>query len=55
MTQPEIAFTGGLLTRPNTLSEGLARRLGLTALPVPHYPPVIGAALLALEHLRQAR
>ena len=55
MVQPEIAFTGGLLTRPNALSEGLARRLGLTALPVPRYSPVIGAALLALEHLRQTR
>ncbi len=54
MTQPDIAFTGGLLTRANALSEGLVQRLGLPALPVPRYSPVIGAALLALEHLRKS-
>lgn len=53
MTQPDIAFTGGLLTRANALSEGLVQRLGMPGLPVPRYSPVIGAALLALEHLRQ--
>jgi glucosamine kinase len=54
MPEPAIAFTGGLLTRPNALSEGLAQRLGLPTLPVPRYSPVIGAALLALEHLRES-
>lgn len=54
MEQPAIAFTGGLLTRPNLLSQGLAQRLGMAGVPVPRHSPVIGAALLALEHLRHA-
>jgi N-acetylglucosamine kinase-like BadF-type ATPase len=45
---PAIAFAGGLLSEPNALSLGLAAALGLPSLPVPKYPPVIGAALLAL-------
>jgi N-acetylglucosamine kinase-like BadF-type ATPase len=43
-----IAFTGGLLSSHNLLSQTLCARLGLPALPVPLHPPVIGAALLAL-------
>lgn len=46
-----IAFAGGLLTHPNVLSLGLCRHLQLPAIPVPRYPPVIGAVLLALDML----
>lgn len=46
-----IAFAGGLLTHPNALSSGLCRHLQLPAIPVPRYPPVIGAVLLALDVL----
>jgi len=42
------AFAGGLLGEPNPVSEGLCAALGLPSIPVPKYPPVIGAALLAL-------
>lgn len=45
---PAYAFAGGLLSEPNPLSLGLCAALGLPALPLPKYPPVIGAALLAL-------
>ncbi|MFN8373620.1 MAG: BadF/BadG/BcrA/BcrD ATPase family protein [Anaerolineae bacterium] len=41
------AFAGGLLTNDNLLSRLLANRLGMTTIPQPLYPPVIGAALLA--------
>lgn len=51
MENPPIAFAGGLLTAPNPLSLGLCRALDLPALPQPRYPPVIGAALLALSAL----
>lgn len=43
-----VAFTGGLLTTPNPLSNLLCEFLGLDAIPTPRYSPVIGAALLAL-------
>lgn len=49
MENPPIAFAGGLLTAPNLLSTALCRALGLRTLPQPRYPPVIGAALLALS------
>jgi N-acetylglucosamine kinase-like BadF-type ATPase len=49
MTAPDFAFAGGLLSGTNLLSESLCTALGLDALPVPDHPPVIGAALLALE------
>jgi N-acetylglucosamine kinase-like BadF-type ATPase len=49
MPAPDFAFAGGLLSQPNMLSESLCTTLGLDALPVPFQPPVIGAALLALE------
>jgi N-acetylglucosamine kinase-like BadF-type ATPase len=45
---PAYAFAGGLLSEPNAVSRGLCAALRLPALPVPKYPPVIGAALLAL-------
>jgi N-acetylglucosamine kinase-like BadF-type ATPase len=47
METPGIAFAGGLLAEPNPLSTALCARLGLDAIPVPRYSPVIGAALLA--------
>ncbi len=51
MRTPKIAFAGGVLTSPNVLSTRLAAVLELDSLPVPRYPPVIGAALLALMQL----
>ena len=53
MSTPLIAFAGGLLRQLNPLSLQLCRELGLPAIPVPKHEPVIGAALLALQHLRQ--
>lgn len=47
MDSPAIAFAGGLLEQPNSLSNRLCTRLGLPGIPTPRYPPVIGAALLA--------
>lgn len=47
MTQPRIAFAGGLLSSENALSRALRARLGLSEIPLPRYPPVVGAALLA--------
>jgi len=41
------AFAGGLLINDNLLSRLLANRLGMSSIPQPLYPPVIGAALLA--------
>lgn len=52
MTAPRIAFAGGLLSAPNPLSTALCQALDLPALPQTRYPPVIGAALLALRALR---
>jgi N-acetylglucosamine kinase-like BadF-type ATPase len=49
MPAPDFAFAGGLLSGTNLLSESLCTALGLETLPVPYHPPVIGAALLALE------
>lgn len=48
-TDPEIRFCGGLLTADNPLSRALCRALGLTDLPLPLYPSVVGAALLAKQ------
>lgn len=47
IASPAYAFAGGLLSEPNPVSTGLCTALGLPGLPVPQYPPVIGAALLA--------
>jgi N-acetylglucosamine kinase-like BadF-type ATPase len=47
MDNPHIAFAGGLLDNDNFLSIHLCQFLGLDRRPVPLYPPVIGAALLA--------
>jgi N-acetylglucosamine kinase-like BadF-type ATPase len=52
MHQPSIAFAGGLLENDNILSQRLCELLGLDAHPVPLYPPVIGASLLAQIGLR---
>jgi N-acetylglucosamine kinase-like BadF-type ATPase len=48
LTAPSFAFAGGVLASTNPVSEALCHELGLPAMPVPRYPPVIGAALLAL-------
>lgn len=45
------AFAGSLLTTANGLSALVCDLLGLDAIPVPKCPPVMGAALLALESL----
>lgn len=50
MQEAEIAFAGGILTSDNLLSRQLCTRLGLSDIPQPRYTPVIGAALLALQH-----
>ncbi|MBC6935521.1 MAG: hypothetical protein DWB42_06740 [Chloroflexi bacterium] len=47
-----LAFAGGLLTAPNSLSSRLCELLGLADIPVPRHPPVVGAAILALNHLK---
>jgi glucosamine kinase len=47
MENPRIAFAGGLLDNDNFLSTYLCQMLGLNQRPIPLYPPVIGAALLA--------
>ncbi len=52
MESPEFAFAGGLLSEPNPLTDALCRALRLPTVPVPRYPPVIGAALLALQLVR---
>ncbi len=46
---PAVAFGGGLLSAPNPLSEEVSAALELPSLPVPQHPPVVGAALLALQ------
>jgi glucosamine kinase len=48
MDAPPIGFAGGLLTADTALARALAHKLGLDAPPVPKYPPVAGAALLAM-------
>ena len=42
-------FAGSLLTTENPLSKLVCELLGLDAIPMPKYPPVMGAALLALS------
>jgi N-acetylglucosamine kinase-like BadF-type ATPase len=44
---PDIRFCGGLLTSDNALSRALCRELSLSHIPLPRYPAVVGAALLA--------
>lgn len=46
-----VAFAGGLLAEANPLSTRLCDLLGLETIPTPRYPPVIGAAILALRLL----
>jgi N-acetylglucosamine kinase-like BadF-type ATPase len=55
MENLSVAFAGGLLETRNPLSNLLCELLGLTAIPLPRYPPVIGAAILALIELGQYR
>lgn len=43
------AFAGGLLSEPNPVSRGLCAALSLPEIPQPKHPPVIGAAILALQ------
>lgn len=47
-----IAFAGGLLDKENLLTQELCRLLKVNTYPVSIYPPVIGAALLALLRLK---
>lgn len=49
-----IAFAGGLLERPNYLSEDLTRRLRLRERPIAKHRPVVGAALLARMEWQRA-
>jgi glucosamine kinase len=42
-----LACVGGLLTHPSPLTQGVARALGLGALPPARYPASVGAAILA--------
>ena len=42
------AFAGSLLAEPNPLRQRVCALLNLDSVPPPRYPPVIGAALLAL-------
>lgn len=55
MTSPQIAFSGGVLSEPNPLSETLQRLLGLEAFPRPLYPPSMGAILLARDAFRREK
>jgi N-acetylglucosamine kinase-like BadF-type ATPase len=48
---PSIQFCGGLLSADNPLSAALCAELALPVRPIPRYPPVIGAALLAKLHI----
>lgn len=52
MERLPLMFSGSLLTTHNTLSGLLCELLKLDALPIPRYPPVMGAALLALDLLQ---
>lgn len=47
MERSAVVYAGGLLTGDNPLRRAVTARLGLPAPPHTHYPPVIGAALLA--------
>jgi N-acetylglucosamine kinase-like BadF-type ATPase len=49
LSHDHIAFAGGLLTAPNWLSSRLCELLSLPEIPNTRYPPVMGAALLALQ------
>lgn len=46
---PLYAFAGGLLEQPNALSHRVCSQLGIAGFPRSLYPPVIGAAILALN------
>lgn len=42
-----LGFAGSLLTNDTALSRALARRVGLSALPIPRFTPLVGALKLA--------
>lgn len=48
-----LAFTGGLLSVPNLLNNLLCNLLELPGIPTPRHPPVVGAAILALDELKR--
>lgn len=48
MEKLPVAFAGGVLSEPNPVSSLLCELLGLVDFPVTRYPPVVGAALLAM-------
>lgn len=47
LSYSDIVFAGGLLTGNTVLQHTVQQKLGLSAPPLPLYPPVVGAALLA--------
>ncbi len=49
LDSPPVALTGGLLESANPLSLRLCTLLELPSLPVPRYPPAVGAALLSMK------
>lgn len=49
---PDYALAGGLLETPNLLTKLLCENLSIPEIPPRLHPPVIGAALLALLHLK---
>jgi N-acetylglucosamine kinase-like BadF-type ATPase len=49
LEKPDVAFAGSLLTEDTPLRTRLAKHLGLASAPLPLYPPVVGAALLAIQ------
>lgn len=49
LEKPDVAFAGSLLTQDTPLRTRLAKHLGLASAPLPLYPPVVGAALLAIH------
>jgi N-acetylglucosamine kinase-like BadF-type ATPase len=53
MEKPDYAFAGGLLETPNLLTQFLCDKLPIPEMPVGLHPPVIGAALLAIQRLNK--
>ena len=54
MPNTAIALAGGLLDQPNPYALMLCEKLGLAEFPIAKYPPVMGAALLALMRSKNA-
>lgn len=55
MESAPIAFAGGLLSAPTPLREKLCAVMGIPCPPESRYPPVIGAAILALDAIKAGR